>query len=467
MSSKSPDLRVIEATRVAPPQGTIAGHATLPLTFFDVLWVHLPYPFVERLFFYRYPHPTSQFVSSLLPSLKSSLSLTLEKFYPLSGNLRLIPETDDKFEICYIEGDSVSFTVAECNEKFEDFAGYHEREVSRFQNFIPQLLKSDELQPLFAVQVTVFPDAGIAIGITVHHAACDGTSSMQFMHEWAATCRSQTRTSSQGPLIDRNLISDPCNLYNIFHDGMLEIRKAMVAPASSVEPTLAPASSVEPTLAPASSLEPMLSTFTLSQEHIQKLKQLVLTDAKERNVSFHCSTIVVAIAYVVVGYFQAKRIDKSTRVSFGLAADYRSRLQPPLPIEYFGNCVGFVMADIYLSDLIRENGVALAAEAIGRDIKRLDDRLKGAENWIELFKSFFAKPNIGTAGSPKFKVYGVDFGWGRPEKVEIISAAKTGSMALAESRDVPGGVEIGLALPKSAMNYFKKYFENGLEQMPV
>ncbi|KAJ1700956.1 hypothetical protein LUZ63_000735 [Rhynchospora breviuscula] len=457
MSSNSPDLRVIEATRVAPPQGTISGHATLSLTFFDVLWVHFPYPLVERLFFYRYPHPTSQFVSSLLPSLKSSLSLTLEKFYPLAGNLRVTPKTEDKFEICYIEGDSVAFTVAECNEKFEDFAGDHEREVSRFQDFIPQLLKSDELQPLFSVQVTVFPDVGIAIGVTVHHAACDGTSSMQFMHEWAATCRSQTRTSSQGPLIDRNLISFPCNLYNNFHNGMLEIRKVMVAPATSVEPMLAAASS----------LEPVLATFSLSQEHIQKLKQLVLTDAKERNVSFHCSTIVVAVAYTVVGYFQAKRIDKSTRVGIGLSADYRSRLHPPLPIEYFGNCVGFVMADINVSDLIRENGIALAAEAIGRDIKRLDDGLKGAENWMELFKSFFANPIVGTAGSPKFKVYGVDFGCGRPEKVDIISAAKTGSMALAESRDVPGGVEIGLALPKIEMNYFKKYFENGLEQLPV
>jgi Transferase family len=448
MSSTPRELRIFESTSIAPPPGTVSGHATLPLTFFDVLWMHHHHPSVERLFFYRYPHlATGQFFSSLVPSLKSSLSLALEKFYPLAGNLQLAPGTQDKYEICYIDGDSVSFTVAQFDGKFEDFSGNHERECSRFQCFIPELPKSDKLQPLFSVQVTVFPEQGVAIGIAIHHALCDGMSSMQFMQEWAAACRSQTQTSSDGPIIDRTLVSDPSDLYSNFHHGMLEFKKAM----SSMS-------------VPAPPVELMLATFTLSQERIQKLKQLVLNDAKERNVSFRCSTLVVAVAYMVVGYVQAKGFDKIGKFCFGLPADYRARIQPSLPAEYFGNCVWFIKAKMEVSDLIRDNGVALAAEAIGKEIERLRDGLKGAENWIESLKSISGIPVLGAAGSPKFKVYSVDFGWGKPEKVEIVSATKAGSMSLAESRDEPGGVEIGLALPRREMDFFSKYFENGLKQ---
>ncbi|XVF65645.1 hypothetical protein PTKIN_Ptkin09bG0265800 [Pterospermum kingtungense] len=44
---------------------------------------------------------------------------------------------------------------------------------------------------LMAIQVTIFPNAGISIGITFFHAAADGRAFAHFTKSWASVCRSQ------------------------------------------------------------------------------------------------------------------------------------------------------------------------------------------------------------------------------------------------------------------------------------
>ncbi|CAL9051664.1 unnamed protein product [Musa banksii] len=61
------------------------AESTLPLTFFDLAWVNAGA--VERVFFYHIPHSTSDFFDSILPDLKSSLSLALQQFYRLAGKI--------------------------------------------------------------------------------------------------------------------------------------------------------------------------------------------------------------------------------------------------------------------------------------------------------------------------------------------------------------------------------------------
>ena len=41
---------------------------------------------------------------------------------------------------------------------------------------------------------------------------------------------------------------------------------------------------------------------------------------------------------------------------------------------------------------------------------------------------------MSVAGSPRFRLYDVDLGFGQPAKVDTVSVARTGAMALAESR---------------------------------
>ncbi|KAF7813164.1 phenolic glucoside malonyltransferase 1-like [Senna tora] len=66
------------------------------------------------------------------------------------------------------------------------------------------------------------------------------------------------------------------------------------------------------------------------------------------------------------------------------------------------------------------------------------------------------------AGSPRFDVYGNDFGWGKPKKVDVVSIDKSGAFSLAESKKEKGGVEIGIVLEPPVMEAFASLFVKGI-----
>ncbi|XXG39028.1 hypothetical protein AAC387_Pa01g0097 [Persea americana] len=158
----------------------------------------------------------------------------------------------------------------------------------------------------------------------------------------------------------------------------------------------------------------------------------------------------------------------------------QSRLTPPsgsvaetsLPLTFFdvpwlGVHAG---SDIAMGD-DDDDGFVAACKGISRAIQRLDGNdddgvLGGSDRWFRRLLSILASGEriITVAGSPKLGVYDIDFGFGRPRKVEVISIEETGAISLAESRDDAGrGIEVGLALPKHEMEQFTYYYEKGLK----
>ena len=71
---------------------------------------------------------------------------------------------------------------------------------------------------------------------------------------------------------------------------------------------------------------------------------------------------------------------------------------------------------------------------------------------------------LSVAGSPRFRVYDLDLGFGRPAKVDndIVSVAKTGAVAVAESRHSAGGMEVGVSLLRDGMDRFHKCFADAI-----
>ncbi|RWW14602.1 hypothetical protein GW17_00021614 [Ensete ventricosum] len=450
--SSPPQLRLLQTSQVSPPSGTVS-ESTLPLTFFDVLW--LQSGAVERVFFYRLPHSTSYFCASVLPDLKSSLSLALQQFYPLAGKIRRSPELDnDKYEICYVDGDSVSFTVAEYDADFDEVSGDHARDVGLLLPLLPRLSRSDDDSvAVLALQVTVFPNQGVAVGVAVHHAGCDGSSSMRFMFSWASTCagpRSTAAMVAAPPVFDRSLVSVPRDLYTIFYRKFSKRAERVIHEAPPVATVIA--------------------SFTLKGDHIRRLKELISAEAEAEateggGASLRCSTIMATYAYVWVCLINARAYGSDRTAHFIFAADCRGRLRPPLPAAYFGNCIGACFVEAKAGELLRENGVVAAAKAIGKTIEAFgDDPLRGVERWPERIKSIVPQQPLSVAGSPRFRVYDLDFGWGRPKKVVITSIMRSGAMSLAESREEEGGVEIGLVLPKHEMDQFGTCFSDGLSR---
>ncbi|WOL06201.1 phenolic glucoside malonyltransferase 1-like [Canna indica] len=450
MSPQAEEIRVIERSQVSPPPGTTVAESILPLTFLDLFWLNAGV--VERVFFYSLPHSTSYFVDSILPNLKSSLSVALQQFYPLAGKLRRSPDRDDGYELHYVDGDAVAFTVAEhgggSGDDFDDLSGSHARDVKRVVPLIPQLPRpdGDGGKRLLALQVTVFPNRGVALGVTVHHAACDGSSSMQFMSWWTAAC---ARTGGLAvatpppPVLDRSLVKDPQDLYSLYYKG--------IGVGGEATETMAKK---------AAALDTAIGTFTLGAEHITRLKEMVSSRAKVR-----CSTIVVTFAFAWVCLVKARAIESDELSLLIFAAECREKLRAPLPASYFGNCISGCLVDLTAGELTGEDGVAAAARVIGKaieELKKKGDPFDDAAHWPEKYKNLMSQQVLSVAGSPRFRVYDMDFGWGRPRKVEIPSIRYTGAMAAAESREEEGGVEIGFVLPKHEMEEFEKHFTGGL-----
>ncbi|KAF8388278.1 hypothetical protein HHK36_026944 [Tetracentron sinense] len=440
-------IRVLEHCRVAPPPDSIT-QTSLPLTFFDLPWVRL-HP-VQTVFFYEYPNSNTHFIHSFLPKLKHSLSLTLQHFYSLAGNLIWPPESE-KPMILYVNGDSVSLTIAESNNDFYDLSGNHARNITESHPLVPPLPISDTLASMLALQVTVFPNCGFCIGITIHHAAVDGQSSTMFMKSWASICRSGDSSLSPEllPFYDRTLIKDDPEGPEKVYSNPTRSKAEFNSKSLTVMDRKAPPNSVR-------------STFELSRADIERLRKRV--EKNKQTPPLHISTFVLTCAYVWVCLVRADHLRKK-RLRFVVAVDCRARLDPPLPVTYFGNCIACHMVHAETSDIKGEDGLGIAVEGFSKVIRGLDNGvLISTKKEIPAPSEEMEAP-FGIAWSNRFRVYETDFGCGRPTKAEMISIDKTGAMSLVESRDGTGGVEIGLALNKQEMEVFAASFANGLKAL--
>ncbi|THU73511.1 hypothetical protein C4D60_Mb04t23650 [Musa balbisiana] len=438
-------FRVMERSQVSPATGSLP-ETTLPLTFFDVMWLNRD-P-VERLSFYRFPYPTCNFMQAVVPALKSSLSFALQSFYPFAGSIRGCPGFCDKYEIHYVDGDSVSFALAGHGGDFEYISGSHARNVSELLPLIPRIAESGDDRHLLAVQVTLFPDRGVAVAVTFHHAVCDGTGFKQFMASWASACRSalswQEVAVPSTPLFDETAITDPRGLHTVFSKMGPRRRVAEEDSATDV----------------------VSATFTLRREQIRSLKDLVPAKDEQGKTPFHCSTVVVAFAFAFawVCHVRARGHGSDRITHFIFMADCKGRLWPSVPAEYLGNCVRPCFVDVKAEDLIRCDGFVVASAAIGRVIEELKaDVLHDAEEWRGRAQAAMAELALTVAGSPRFRVYDTDMGWGPPNKVEVTSTRTSGAILVGESREDEGGGEIGLVLSTNEMEEFGAQFLGGLK----
>ncbi|KAH0452279.1 hypothetical protein IEQ34_019578 [Dendrobium chrysotoxum] len=449
-------VRVLHEIKVSPSP-SLPSQPPQPLSFLDSIWLRNS-QLVERLFFFDFPHPTSHFIEHNLPIFTKSLSLTLHHFYPLAGSIRRSPDSDDQFEIAYEEGDSVTITVAEfVGDDFRNISGHQPRNFKNLRLMVPKpakTLSSSEFPPI-AIQITLFPNQGLCIGFAINHAACDGSGSIQFIRSWADACRSTEPMldSISPPFLDRSIIIDTCDIRRkIFK--MARQFKEMCEENLKKQDALPV---FDPSLVSA--------TFSLSKYQIERLKERVQAKGvKEGKQSFHISAFVVTCAYVWSCLVKARGYDNDINQCFGCVVDWRTRMRPPIPSNYFGNCLGNFLTQLKAGVVAGKDGIEVAAMEIGKSIDGLQGRdvVEVLESAINTYLELVGSRLLTVAGSPKLKVYEVDFGWGRPVKVEITSIVETGAMSLAESRKEKGGMEIGLVLSEEEMNKFGMNYATAL-----
>ncbi|CAN1199814.1 Malonyl-CoA:anthocyanidin 5-O-glucoside-6''-O-malonyltransferase [Linum perenne] len=465
-------VKLTDLHRVTPEPSPPAKPFSLPLTFFDTFWIKLP-P-VERIFLYQIPNLSPLiFRSNLLPNLLRSLSLTLHHFLPVAGNLTW-PSESAVPVIVYTPGDAVSVTVAESTGDFDRLAGDGVREAADSLPYVPEFIASESTAIVLSLQLTFFPGRGFSIGVSSHHGVVDGKTQALFVKAWAHICKQIGND-------EETVVSLPDFLTPVFDRSRTRIENSDEIAVEYLNnwfqfglkhPGMTPNLNRNPR-----SLELLWSimdsknlraTFNFSKQRINQLREAVILQSGKPN--FHFSSFVLTLAYTLVCIVKAKGLRGDETIQAGFTADFRSRLDPPAPDTYFGNCVaGF---DVVLSAAAAAaggvSGVAGVAYAAGRLAETVEELERGVMVGAKerLAKLLFPETDqfvVGVAGSPRLGMYEVDFGYGRPRKVEIASTARTGAVSMAESGDGSGGVEVGVVLKREEMEGFCAAFNDGFD----
>ncbi|GAU18474.1 hypothetical protein TSUD_366570 [Trifolium subterraneum] len=420
-------FRVLSTTTINAPNHNLcddSSHHTIDLTPWDLQF--LPYGVNQKGLLYH--HTLKLDISNQIEHLKHSLSSTLEMFPPFTGRLK-IKECEDNTISCSIkcnnEGALFVHATAE-NTSVDDILG---------PTYFPQILHSffplngvknyeGTSNPLFAIQVTKLVD-GIFIGCTINHVVADGTSIWHFINSWAKIskgCLEITKIPSfkrwfpngiQLPIRFPFTMEQQNNHYN--NDNHNEVNS-----------------------------KPSVRLFHFTKENIAKLKFKANLEAGTENIS----SLQALFTHIWRSIMHSKNLDLEEEVDFVVVLGIRPRLIPPLKEDYFGNAMIDCVVTMKARDLLEDDGLGKGALKMNKMIAlHSDEKLNNQyENWLKtpnfLNVGMYDSKTLISSSSPRFDVYGNDFGWGKPVAVQhgvenkengiisVFAGAEEGSMDL-------------------------------------
>ncbi|GLJ43004.1 hypothetical protein SUGI_0892530 [Cryptomeria japonica] len=423
----------------------------------DLLW--LPINNVQRILFYKIS-PENQY-SSIVEGLKKSLSSVLVYFYPLAG--RLDKGESDRLEVdCNDAG--VEFVEASIDMPFS----FLERDGFQYKPFFQDLVpKVHPLQDhncsrsFLSVQVTCFQGEGICIGTTLHHIIADGNSYWNFMKSWAEISRGLP--VSKPPLHSRELfkleIKKPVSIsfkpHEIEINGIkgAQIYKFLPDDLQAVQEKTTSAEETQKNLELwlGQKTDVLYSTFCFTEENIRALKKQ----------SGAMSSLVAVAAHFWRSVMIAQQLSDEEHVIFGMLADCRGRVKPPLPPSYFGNCLSMGVVRTTAKTLLSNNlcfAAGLIQELVNSctsetQINNMIDWLDSPDSgFLSLYKDFGPVYGSNVVSSHRFPVYEIDHGWGRPLNVQAASMNENGAMVLFGANDGGGSILVSTRLPRDQMD---------------
>ncbi|MCL7043154.1 hypothetical protein MKW94_006954 [Papaver nudicaule] len=383
-------------------------------------------------------------VNNILGNLKSSLSQTLDYFFPLAGRLSLTKHDDGTISFCInCNSAGVEFIHAVADVTVADIL-----EPPYTPDIIESFFTLDGIPnyegvslPLLSIQVTELTD-GIFVAFSLNHSVCDGSSLSHFINSWSLISRGLTHK-----------VHPPT------------ILKPRWLPRNTTFPIHLPFSSIEELSVEKYIPSPHLrrKTFHFTPQNIAKLKRKA---NKECGATF--SSLQVVTAHVWVAVTRARQLHPDEHVTYSCAVNSRDRLDPPLPNGYFGNSIQQGVATAKAGELL-EKGLGFGASLINHMVKSCSDNEILQLYWESWARNpvmpssvdLISDTNLAVGGSPKFNIHSNNFGWGSPLACKYGSNYKSDGMLMADSGPVIGVITIGICLPFEVL----RALENDVEFM--
>ncbi|KAK4492753.1 hypothetical protein RD792_000072, partial [Penstemon davidsonii] len=433
-NKKVGSVKIVTSTNVKPKK--IIGRKECQLVTFDL--PYLAFYYNQKLLFYK----GCENFEEIVEKLKDGLVLVLEEFYQLAGKLE--KDEDGVFKVVY-DDDMVGVEVVTAVAEEVDVAELTAEDgTSKFKELLPYngILNLEGMQrPLLAVQLTKLKD-GLAIGCAFNHAILDGTSTWHFMSSWADICNGSTSISIP-PFLERTKARGT------------RVKLDLSQPSDAPEHAKS-ASNADVAAKPDPPLREKV--FKFSESAIDQIKSKV----NANNPSKPFSTFQSLSAHIWQAVTRARELTLQDYTVYTVFADCRKRVDPPMPENYFGNLIQAIFT-VTGAGLILTNPVEFGADLIRTAIESHNAEAinKRNDEWEKnpiIFQYKDAGVNcVAVGSSPRFKVYDVDFGWGRPESVRSgLNNRFDGMVYLYPGKSGGRSIDVEISLEGNAMERLEK-----------
>ncbi|QCE16518.1 uncharacterized acetyltransferase At3g50280-like [Vigna unguiculata] len=444
----TPAVRRISECFVKPHPSDHFSDQICNLTPWDIAMLSVHY--IQKGLLFKKPETLvdeNEFIQNLLEKLKHSLSLTLSHFYPLSGRLVTHKTQNPPSYTVSVDcknSDGARFIYATLDVTISELLSPVDT-PSIFQSFFDHhkaINHDGHSMPLLSIQITELVD-GVFIGCSMNHVIGDGTSYWNFFNSWSQIFQAQSL--SRQPINNRwfpNNCIPPISLNFKHHDEFIE-----------------------------RSEKPLLRErfFHFSAESIAKLKAKANSESNTTTISSFQSLSALVWRSIT----RARSIPSDQKTTCRLAATSRSRMEPALPEEYFGNCLHAVNAETTAGELL-ENDLGWAAWKLHVAVKNLNDRvvLQYLQEWLDSpviyqMGRFFEPYCVMMGSSPRFNMYGSEFGMGKAVAARSGYANKfDGKVSSYPGREGGGSIDLEVCLFPHTMTALEsdKEFMNAVSE---
>ncbi|KAJ4955977.1 hypothetical protein NE237_012760 [Protea cynaroides] len=384
--------------------------------------------------------------------IKSALEKVLVPYDFLAGRLRFDPQKG-RLEIdCNAAG--AGFTVATSEVSLDEIGDLVYPNPALWQLI---MANSDNLEPenkpLCFFQVTLFKCGSIAMGVSTNHVLFDGISFKYFLDNLASLAADKPLAVT--PFNDRPLLAARSPPRVMFPHPEL-VKFEMTSQEESQATTLFEAIPED--------LE--FEIFRLSSNDISVLKEkakigLNNNESTRMITGFNVVTAHVWRCRAIAGDI-GEQLEKTSTLLY--AVDIRSRLRPPLPPSYTGNCVLAAYASATIGEL-KDASFTRLVEMVSEGAIRITDEY--ARSAIDCGESSqrFPYGDLLISSWWKLGFSSVEYPWGRPKySCPVVRHNKNIVVFFPdiEGSSSGNGVNILVALPSKEMEKFQALFNKSL-----
>ncbi|PON47715.1 Transferase [Parasponia andersonii] len=379
------EVKVVSTTIIKPSSPTPSHLRFYQLSFIDQMSNNIYNPFVM---FYSAEEKSNRpaNIVKLSHNLKKSLSIVLSQYYPLAGRIK------DNFVLdCSDEG--IPFSEAKVNGKLSDVI--QQLDPAELHKFVPFELDGQS-DFLLGVQLNIFDCGGIAILSCVSHKIADAFSSLMFIKFWAL--------ANQGD-----------------NDDKLEQLSPQFISATIFPPKDISAIHIPRVHIPNKKI--VTKRFVFDSSKIDALRGKYVKNQLIKRPS----RVEALSAFISSRYIAATRVRPGKRFyAIAHAFNFRTRFDPPLPENSFGNLSRQFIRPLDSTkgeeesyvDVLRQMRDLISSGNDKDNIKKLQEGIDQCFNFMNEHAEELSKGEIVTLNFTSlcgFRLYDqFDFGWGTP-----------------------------------------------------